>query len=209
MFCIPQSVLKAICLPILKRCFRFEIQGLEHLQKTKGAVILAGNHTGLLDGAMVLSALERPFLFLMTEEVFGWGLVGKVMPFLNMIPIYKQKTRQALKQTVQCLEDGRSICIFPEGRLTVDGQLGALHSGVAYLQEKSGVPVIPFAIQGGFQAWPVDQVWPVFCPVKLCFGEPIYRKSGQSRSGFLEELRQAVLVLAENSNQEVMSPMLN
>lgn len=137
--CIPQALLKVLCFPLLKGCFRFEIQGLEHLQTSQGAVILAGNHTGLLDGAMILSAMDRPFSFLMTEEVFGWGLLGKLMLFLNIIPIYKNQARQALKQTVRRLNEGQSICIFPEGCLTLDGQLGPLHLGVGYLQEQSGV----------------------------------------------------------------------
>ncbi|MGB5282917.1 MAG: 1-acyl-sn-glycerol-3-phosphate acyltransferase, partial [Polyangiales bacterium] len=46
------------------------------------------------------------------------------------------------------LEDGNVICIFPEGELTRDGQLGPIKPGILKTIESHPVPVIPIRIDG-------------------------------------------------------------
>jgi 1-acyl-sn-glycerol-3-phosphate acyltransferase len=174
LFKVPVILLKAFCTPLLKLLFSFQIEGRKQWRDIPGPVILAGNHAGILDGPMVLSSFECPFAFLLSEVVFTWGLIGKLMPFANIIPIQVGMPRQGLKAALRQLSRGHSLCIFPEGKLTCDGELNALNAGVALLQEKSQVPIIPFAIRGGFEAWPIDQFLPRLMPVSICYGEPIY-----------------------------------
>lgn len=172
-FEIPFGLLKLISWLMLKPFFGFEVRGLQHLQACRNGVILAGNHTGFLDSLTVLVGCARYFRFMMTEEVFSWGLIGKLVPFGNIIPLYKGREKRALVDAVQLLKQGGALCIFPEGKLTKDGCLNPFHEGVAYLQEKSGAAIVPFAIHGGFEAWPQARRLPVFRKVILEFGEPM------------------------------------
>lgn len=151
-------------------------------------MILAGNHTGYLDSLVVLAAVSRPFHFLMTHNVFGWHWVGRLVPYGNIIPIQPGREKRSLVETMQRLKRGGAICIFPEGRLTPDGQLLEFNPGVAYLQEKSARPIIPFAICGGYEAWPEGRPFPRFIKIALVFGEPIMPGTFQDR----EQVTQAV-----------------
>jgi 1-acyl-sn-glycerol-3-phosphate acyltransferase len=48
------------------------------------------------------------------------------------------------------LEDGQLVCIFPEGQLTRDGEIGPFRPGVTRIVERTPVPVIPMALQEQF-----------------------------------------------------------
>uniref|UniRef100_UPI003075C0C8 1-acyl-sn-glycerol-3-phosphate acyltransferase n=2 Tax=Gammaproteobacteria TaxID=1236 RepID=UPI003075C0C8 len=56
--------------------------------------------------------------------------------------------RRAFEQIEQALYDGEVVCIFPEGRLTSNGQLGEFRPGVEKILERNPVPVIPMALKG-------------------------------------------------------------
>ena len=46
------------------------------------------------------------------------------------------------------LRDGQLVCIFPEGQLTTDGEIGEFRSGVSNILERTAVPVVPMALSG-------------------------------------------------------------
>lgn len=46
------------------------------------------------------------------------------------------------------LREGHLVCIFPEGRLTTDGEMSPFRPGMMRILERDPVPVIPVALQG-------------------------------------------------------------
>lgn len=194
-FEIPFFILRIIAWCIMKPFFRIEIRGQAVLNACDQGVILAGNHTGLLDSLTLLVACQRYFRFLMIDEVFSWEWVGKLVPYGNIIPLYQDRHRRVLVETVQQLRQGMAICIFPEGKLTQDGALNPFNKGVAYLQQKSGMPIVPFAISGGFEAWPQAQKWPRFRKIILQFGEPIQADLCETREKVIQTLEQRVQIM--------------
>ncbi|HLA73447.1 MAG TPA: lysophospholipid acyltransferase family protein, partial [Steroidobacteraceae bacterium] len=46
------------------------------------------------------------------------------------------------------LADGEVVCIFPEGKLTRDGEMNEFKKGVEKILERRPVPVIPMALRG-------------------------------------------------------------
>jgi 1-acyl-sn-glycerol-3-phosphate acyltransferase len=72
---------------------------------------------------------------------------------MKAIPIASAKDdaailEQAFESTAAALRDGELVCIFPEGRLTRDGQIAAFRAGVSRIVAETPVPVIPMAITG-------------------------------------------------------------
>ena len=55
---------------------------------------------------------------------------------------------RAFKKIAEYLNDGELVCIFPEGKLTTDGQINEFKAGVTRILEQTPVPVIPMALQG-------------------------------------------------------------
>lgn len=192
---LPFGLLRTIAAMILIPFFRFKVHGQDYLAGCRGPVILAGNHTGYLDSLAVLVGCERYFQFLMTDEVFSWGLIGKVVRYGNIIPLYQGREKRGLIEALQVLRNGGSICIFPEGKLTQDGELNPFKAGAAFLQEKSGATIVPFWIEGGFEAWPQVNQWPTFRQVSLHFGVPIEAGLCRTRSEVVQIIEQRILAM--------------
>ena len=80
------------------------------------------------------------------------------------------------------LDDGDLLCIFPEGAITRDGELGEFKGGVMKLLESNPVPVVPLALQnlwGSFFSRADGQAMArpfrrgLFSRVGLSAGEPV------------------------------------
>ena len=190
---IPLPLLKIISLLVLKTGFSFEIHG--HRQLPAGPIILAGNHTGYLDSLVLLASVDRPFQFLMSDTVFTWGLIGKLVRYGNILPLNSDSPRHSLRQALKALKEGTSLCIFPEGKLSTNGDIGCFNEGVAYLQQKCGASIVPFAICGGFEAWPYGQKWPCFRKIIIRFGAPIEHTHGFSRPEVTQILKNRISTL--------------
>lgn len=160
-------------------------------------VILAGNHTGWLDGLIVGAALRQRVRFLVMAEAFNWPLIGFLIKRLGGIPVTKRGGREALARAAASLKRGESVLIFPEGRLSGDGTVGEFHKGVAWLHRQSGCPVVPFAIEGGFDVWPKNRRLPRFGKLSLKIGEPV-SLTDLDAEGMVTDLRERVIALKQS-----------
>ncbi len=134
---------------VLKLFFRLEIKGKENIPQ-KGPVILVANHFSLLDPFVVTCCTDRIIHWLVASWVFRikpFSFFAKRIPFLKVEP-GKGNNKEALKQAMSILRDGRVIGVFPEGKLAKNGGLNPFFSGTAYLGIKSKVPIIPLYING-------------------------------------------------------------
>ncbi len=196
-------LLRPVFAMVFRFCFPLHITGLEHvIRRHEGPVILAGNHAGYLDGPMVMTAVDHQVRFLSDARVFHWRFVGWFVRALGAIPIHFGRPRSGLKQAVEALQQGQMLCLFPEGKLTRDGQIGPFLSGVGHVQKLSQAIVIPFAIHGGYEAWPYGQRKPRFRPVYIRFGEPI--EASLPRQELVAQLRLSVHNLKEQLEQDAL-----
>lgn len=200
---VPTGVLSMISRLLLKCFFSLKIEGLEHLKNNQRSFILAGNHTGYLDSLLIYTAMRQDFSFLMTEEVFSWKLIGKLVRYGNILPLYQGKEKRVLLESLRLLRAGHPLCIFPEGKLTKTGVIQPFQEGLGFLQEKSGVEVIPFAIQGGFEAWGHDRLFPSlkYRKLQLVIGAPIKHDPRLTRRELTERVFQQVSTLYQCSRQ--------
>lgn len=138
-----------------------------------GAVVLAANHTGYLDGALVLSMAPRPSHFLVLAKTFE-GFVGHLLRWSGQIPIDQGRgDRRALGQALAVLGRGGVVGIFPEGGRG-RGDLAAAGKGVAWLALQSGAPVVPTACLGTRRTGDLAASWPrLRSRLVVDFGEPV------------------------------------
>ncbi|MEU5214013.1 lysophospholipid acyltransferase family protein [Streptomyces sp. NPDC020742] len=113
-----------------------------------GPVILAVNHSGAIDGPMLMGTAPRPVHFLIKKEAF----VGPLDPFLRGIGQLKVDRstvdRKAITDALGVLQRGGVLGIFPEGTRGT-GDFASLRAGLAYFAVRSGAPVVPVAVLGG------------------------------------------------------------
>ncbi len=112
-------------------------------------VVVACNHRSFVDPvAMILSFVNKRLHVLMAKEVFGeegeHKLRKKALKGIGGIKIDRSKLDvEAINKCRQVLEEGRALCVFPEGHLTHDEGLSPLKDGTAMIAASTGVPVLP------------------------------------------------------------------
>ena len=104
---------------IVRSYFRIDMRGLEHLPKT-GPVLIAGNHTGWLDGPLVQMLLPRSTSFLVKSELYN-SPARPFLEFSQQIPIRRgAPDRTALRRAVSVLTGGGGA--NPYGIYDIDRQ---------------------------------------------------------------------------------------
>ena len=133
---------------ILAVLTRPTISGLEHLP-APGPALLAVNHLGDADAAILLAAFPTGPEVLAKIEMLDFPIVGRLMDWYGCIWLHRGRPdRRALRCALDAFEAGRSVIVAPEGRYTLAHGLEPGGKGAAYLAHQAGVPVIPLALTG-------------------------------------------------------------
>ncbi|MFJ9349220.1 lysophospholipid acyltransferase family protein [Streptomyces sp. NPDC101237] len=197
--------------PLLRLAFRPRIEGLEHVPDS-GPAIVAGNHLSFADHFLMPAVLKRRITFLAKAEYFtGPGVRGRLTAFFfrsaGQIPVDrsgKEAGQAAIREGLGVLGRDELLGIYPEGTRSHDGRLYKGKVGVAVMALRAGVPVIPCAMIGTFEAQPPGKVIPNIHPVVIRFGEPLEfsRYAGMENEkavlrAVTDEIMYAILSLSE------------
>ena len=149
---IPEFLLRFIAWLLAHLLYRIRIVGREHLPD-EGPVILAANHTTYVDWLVISSIYQRPLRFVMHQDFLSLPLVGWAFRDAKVIPIASRRENpevmeRAFARIAEELEDGSAVCIFPEGELTRDGELGEIRPGILKALTTPPVPVVPIRLDG-------------------------------------------------------------
>lgn len=165
--------LRLIAVALMRLLFRLETRGIEHIPRS-GGVLLAANHSSLLDPPLVGGAAPRPLVFLAKAELFEVPLFGALIRRLNARPLRREgPDAGALRTALRALADGAAVLVFPEGTRGGEGVLRPAKPGVGMLAALSGVPVVPVYIAGSGRAWPKGRRLPRPAKVVVTFGPPL------------------------------------
>ena len=142
-----------------------------------GPLLLAANHTALIDGPLLYALLPRPAAFLTKAESFR-GPVGTLLRHTQQIPVRRGVAeREPLLAALGFLDAGGIVGVFPEGTRGA-GDVSSVRHGIAYLAVRSGAPVVPVAVHGTAALRRPTLGRP---PVLVAFGPPV-RLSGGAAS---------------------------
>src|SRR5262245_44341800 len=164
------------CIPVLRSQFNYRITGLERLP-VSGPFLLAANHHNYLDGVLLGSAVPRPISFLVMPRVYR---ASPLHPFfhrrIGSIPVNLERPDPgAIKRVLRALDAGRIVGIFPEGPFSREGRLVPGQPGAALIALRSGVPVVPAAIAGTYEALRGRRFYlPRQHPLSVRFGAPMH-----------------------------------
>ena len=168
--------LKRVLPPLLRRFFAFRVSGLEHLPE-RGPYIVAANHANYLDGVVLAMALPCKISFLVMPRVYRATLLHPYFhDHVGSIPVSLARPDPgAIRRAIRVLEQGGVVGIFPEGPFGRHGRLVRGQPGVALVALRSGVPVVPAAIEGTFDALAARRFFvPRRVPLSVRFGIPLH-----------------------------------
>jgi 1-acyl-sn-glycerol-3-phosphate acyltransferase len=135
------------------------VEGLENIPP-EGPALLYINHIAFVDPIIVLHVLPRQIVPLAKIEVYDYPLVGIFPRLWGVIPVRREEVdRRAVQQILEVLNAGEIVLVAPEG--TRRPALSQAKEGIAYLASRTGVPLIPVAVEGtvGFPAFRLSARW--------------------------------------------------
>jgi 1-acyl-sn-glycerol-3-phosphate acyltransferase len=148
---VPEFLLRFVCWLLVHTLYRLQKRGDQFPES--GAALIVCNHVSFVDALVISAACRRPIRFIMENAIFRAPIIRTLATGMKAIPITSAKEdavvyERAFELAAAALRDGELLCIFPEGRLTADGEIAAFRPGFARILAANAVPVIPIAIVG-------------------------------------------------------------
>lgn len=156
---------------MLRMFWRLHVHGAERVPLS-GPLIVACNHVSYFDPPALGVAMPRPIHYMAKQELFDIPVLGRVISWLNAFPVDRSRgDRAAIKRSLQVLQNGAALGIFPEGTRNTTGEVQP-QLGVALLASLAKAPILPAFVSGSAAA-------NRFGRIDVVFGEPMEFGSGQ------------------------------
>lgn len=149
---VPEFTMRFMIWLLSHSMYRVEHRNLQAIPD-EGAALLVCNHVSFVDALLIAGAIRRPVRFVMYYRIYRLPVLNFIFRTAGAIPIAGRSEdeatyEQAFARIAQYLAAGELVCLFPEGKLTVDGEIDAFRSGIKRILHETPVPVIPLALQG-------------------------------------------------------------
>jgi 1-acyl-sn-glycerol-3-phosphate acyltransferase len=149
---VPEFSMRFMIWLLSHSMYRVEHKGLEAIPD-EGAAVLVCNHVSFVDALLIGGAVRRPVRFVMYYKIYNLPVLNFIFRTAGTVPIAGRNEDlliydAAFKKIAEYLRNGEVVCIFPEGKLTGDGELNEFKNGIERIIAENPVPVIPMALQG-------------------------------------------------------------
>lgn len=144
---LPQSLVRFVIGRTFASRYRINVMGLNNMP-SQGGVLMLGNHISWLDWAMLQIASPRPLRFVMHRKIYEKWYLKWFLDLFGALPISGGNSKTALKQIKELLNAGEVVCLFPEGSISRNGQLGEFKKGYEKAAEGANAEILPFYLGG-------------------------------------------------------------
>ncbi len=199
-----QVILKAGMWPIVENELSLRIHGRDNLDTVDPPVLFFSNHSSHLDATLIMTTLPdkwqaKTAVGAARDYFFDvWWRQAFTALVYGAFPIDRSKgARGATDKAGELIRDGWSIVVFPEGTRSPDGHVQRFRHGAARLCLEAGIPAVPIAIVGAYQAMPKGRFWPKpgRPTVTVRYGRPIFPAEGETHQDVSRRMAQAVAEL--------------
>ncbi|HMV67543.1 MAG TPA: 1-acyl-sn-glycerol-3-phosphate acyltransferase, partial [Myxococcota bacterium] len=182
---VPEFVLRFFAFGLSNVMYRVRVEGAARVP-IDGPCVLVCNHVSFVDWLILSGAVPRPPRFVMDRDIARTPVLRWLFEHARCIPITSRKVDpelvdRAMDAVSAELRDGGVVCIFPEGRLTPDGEVCQFRKGIEDIIGRDPVPVVPMALDGLWGSFfsrkdgqafkrPFRRWW---SRVRLTIGEPV------------------------------------
>lgn len=153
----PRRVLRRLVFLIIHLLYRLRFRGRRHIP-AHGPALVVCNHVSFVDALVVGGASPRPLRFLMDRPIYESPWLHWLFKLVGAIPVDSERRdpgglRRSLEQVSQALRAGEVVMVFPEGRLTTDGEIHRFRRGLDLILARDPVPVVPAGLAGLWGSW--------------------------------------------------------
>lgn len=149
---VPEFMMRLIIWLMTHVMYRVKATGLERIPR-EGPCLLVCNHVSYVDALLLAGEVRRPARFVMFKPIYDLPVLNYVFRTGKTIPIDSRERdpeiyEASFRRIREELDDGQVVCLFPEGKLTPDGDIQAFKRGVEKILQDNPVPVVPMALRG-------------------------------------------------------------
>lgn len=202
MFLMYESTILSFLIPVWK----IRIEGREKAKKGTTYVIIS-NHQSILD-ILLINCLRYRYKWISKIENFNVPVIGWYLRMAKYITVDRGKEEsktEMLEKSYECLKNGISIMIFPEGTRSVNSEIGFFKRGAFQLALQADVPLLPVLIDGTGGILPKHGlVFSSVHRVRIRVLEPIETGSFRSESPETLALKLSNLMSSELKNLRAM-----
>ncbi|GJM09260.1 MAG: MFS transporter [Lysobacteraceae bacterium] len=149
---VPEFLLRFVTWLLVNAMYKVRGINLDRIPE-HGAALLVCNHVSFVDALIIGGTVRRPVRFVMYYKFFEIPILRYLFKWAKVIPIAGSREDpaildEAFKQIAAELESGQLVCIFPEGRITADGQMHDFKPGVERALKATPVTTVPMCLDG-------------------------------------------------------------
>lgn len=149
---VPEFLMRFMVWILVNIGYRLKTKGLDHIPDQGPAVVVC-NHVSFMDALVVIGCCRRPIRFVMDHQIFKIPVLNFVFRTAGAVPIAPARENpeileRAYDRVARYLEEGEVVGIFPEGKLTGDGEIGPFKAGIEQIIQRTPAPVVPMALRG-------------------------------------------------------------
>lgn len=177
-------------------------EGLPNLLPS-GPLLVLVNHTSALDVPAMIAVDPYPNSVAIVKE--SLSRVRPLRPLLNaweVIPVTRDgRDSAAIRGIFTALRRGRVVAVAAEGTRSRTGRLQPVNPVLARIAVRSGVPILPVAIIGSFEALPPGTLLPRRRKISIQVGESFRLPSGTSDAGAARRIHDAIAAMLPPGQQ--------
>lgn len=188
----PRPVLRLLIFALVHVIYRLRFKG-RHNIPVRGPALVVCNHVSFMDALVLGGASPRPLRFLMDQPIYESPWLNWWFRIVGAIPVDSDRrdpgnVRRALNEVSHALRQGEVVMLFPEGRLTPDGEIQRFRRGLDMILARDPVPVVPAGLAGLWGSWTSHRGGRALTKlprrfrarVALTFGEPLSPREARS-----------------------------
>ena len=150
---VPEFLMRFVAWVLTKMMYHVDVKGIEEHVPDEGPALIVCNHVSYMDALILGGAIPRPARFVMYYKIFQIPVASWFFKTARAIPIAGAKEdpdimQKAFDEVDKALAEGEIVGIFPEGKLSTDGEIAEFKSGVEKILARRAVPVVPIALKG-------------------------------------------------------------
>jgi 1-acyl-sn-glycerol-3-phosphate acyltransferase len=195
---------RALVRVILRAGWRLRVLGLEHLPDPP--YILAANHSSEIDPLVLGASVPDHVVYLASRHLEQLPIVFRLVRAFDPVFVRRGLADIAgIRATLARLARGEVVAIYPEGRVIQDAPLGPLHEGLAFVALRAAAPIVPVAIFGASQMWPLGARRARLSRLTVKIGVPLVPRGGEDARMLTARLRDALLGLLADEPRRAQS----
>lgn len=123
-----------------------------YMNKTKGLYrgnyIISSNHISYADPTIISTAFwMRRVGFLATKNIFENKILNFMFTRYGCVPVDKENPSVAsFKKVANIIERGHTMCVFPEGSIVKEENIGTFKSGIVMMAVMADADILPVYI---------------------------------------------------------------